>query len=108
MMPAKSTSDHRTYSSMMNGPGWAGGGADAMPREARRLRGGAKAFQPVGFEPAPQRRATDPQAARGLGELALGVLERVEDRQALAVGEGLGPGRGEDRRFAEGLGTAPQ
>src|SRR6266511_231779 len=105
MMPAKSTSDHRTYSSMMNGPGR---GGDAMPGEARRLWSRAKAFQSVGLEPPPQRGAADPQAPGGFGQLALGVLQRVEDREPLPVRERLGPARSEDRGFTEGLGAAPQ
>src|SRR6266508_2710003 len=101
MMPAKSTSDQRTYSSMRNGPG-------VMPGEARTLRGGAKAVQSVRLEPPPQCRAADPEAPGRFGQLALGILQRVEDRQALPVGERLGPGRAEDRRFAQGLRAAPQ
>src|SRR3990172_315208 len=101
MMPAKSTSDQRTYSSMMKG---LGGG---MPREARRLPGRAKAVQAVRLEAAPQGGAADAEAARRLGELAAGVLERIEDRLAFPVGQGLRTGR-EDRRFAKRLRAALQ
>src|SRR6059036_1398983 len=98
MMPAKSTSDQRTYSSIRNGPG-------VMPGEGRTLPGGAKAVQAVGLEAAPQRGAADAKPARRLGQFAARVLERLGDRLALAVGEGLRPG-GEDRRFAERLRAA--
>src|SRR6266511_3219321 len=106
MMPAKSTSDQRTYSSMMNGPG--PGGGCVMPGEARALRGGAKAFQSVGLQAPPQRGAADAEAAGRFGQLPFGVLQRLEDRQALPVCQRLRAGGGEDGRLAEGLGAALQ
>src|SRR6266540_1957723 len=95
MMPAKSTSDQRTYSSIRNGPG-------VMPGEGRMLPGGAKAVQAVRLEAAPQRGAADAEPARRLGELTARVLQCLDDRLPLPVGQRLGPG-GEDRRLAKGL-----
>src|SRR6266571_1786432 len=100
MMPAKSTSDQRTYSSMMKGPG-------VMPGEGRMLPSSAEAVQAVGLEPAPQRRAADAEPARRLRELAACVLQRLDDRLPLAVGQRLRPG-GEDRRLADRLRAALQ
>src|SRR6266702_770439 len=99
MMPAKSTSDQRTYSSMMKGPG-------VMPGEGRMLPSSAEAVQAVGLEPAPQRRAADAEPARRLRELAACVLQRLDDRLPLAVGQRLRPG-GEDRRLADRLDHGP-
>src|SRR2546428_13979695 len=88
MMPAASTSDHRTYSSMTNGvasissptarrSGESRAGGRATPAEsaASDARGGAPAstavwLQAVGFETPPQRGTADVEARRGLGQPA--------------------------------------
>src|SRR5438094_4552712 len=98
MMPAKSTSDQRTYSSMTYGAG--------MPRQARPLLRGAKVAHAVRAEPPPQRRATDPQPAGRFGETAARGLQGLEDRLALPVGEGAavhrgGPSGRQEQRLAE-------
>src|SRR6266576_202024 len=104
MMPAKSTSDHRTYSSMIYGVAGIASRPVEPEREARvgktptpgsagrrsGARGGASASVPVvaqavGAQPAPQRRATDAEAPRGLGELALRHCEGVQDSLSLAL-----------------------
>src|SRR5713226_7569389 len=105
MMPAKSTSDQRTYSSMMNGVAGIASRIVGAEREARRretatpgsrralgAHGGALSRplagpQPVGPQPAPQRGAADPESACRLGQLALRDLERIEDRLALLLRE---------------------
>src|SRR6266699_3218631 len=99
MMPAKSTSDQRTYSSMTNGCGERSGGPS--PGEARTLGGGAKAVHPVGFEASPQRRATDAEPPRGFRELAARVLQRVGNRRALPFGERECTSRWKDRCLSE-------
>src|SRR6266849_5190209 len=71
------------------------------PGEARRLRRGAEAVHPVGLEPSPERRATDPEPARSLRELAAGVLKRRGDGLALALSESEWSSLRKDRRFAE-------
>src|SRR5881396_199056 len=101
MMPAKSTSDQRTYSSMTNGCGAVLGGPS--PGEARSLGRGAEAVHPVGLEASPQRRAADAESSRSFRELATRVLQRVGDGLALAFGERKSTSRGEDRCFAETL-----
>src|SRR5690348_12682177 len=107
MMPAKSTSDHRTYSWMMYGMAGIASRPVEPEREARVGKtptpgsscgrsgacGGARASvsvvaQTVGAQPAPQRRATDAEPSRGLGELALRHFEGVEDRLPLALRQG--------------------
>src|SRR5437667_3681224 len=105
MMPAASTSDHRTYSSMTNGvagmisptarrsgEGRAGGRATPAERAASDARGGAPAstavgLQAVGLETPPQRGAADAEAPRGLGEPAAGAVEHIDDRLALPLGQ---------------------
>src|SRR5882762_1314823 len=98
-MPAKSTSDQRTYSSMTNGCGAESGGP--IPGEARSLGRGAKAVHPVRLEASPQRCAADAEPSRGFGEFATRVLQCVGDGLALAFGEGECTGRGKDRCFPE-------
>src|SRR5438552_16211344 len=71
------------------------------PGEARRLRRGAEAVHPVGLEPSPERRATDPEPARSLRELAAGVLKRRGDGFALALSELERSRLRQDRRRAE-------
>src|SRR6266540_2411195 len=102
MMPAKSTSDQRTYSWMTYGV--AGIASRARPeREARRpetTSPGCRArldargrsplplgAQAVRAQPPPQRRATDPEPARGLCQATLRQLERLHDGSALALGQ---------------------
>src|SRR5439155_1136609 len=104
MMPAKSTSDHRTYSSMIYGVAGIASRPVEPEREARvgktptpgsagrrsGARGGASASVPVvaqavGAQPAPQRRATDAKAPRGLGELPLRHCEALQHGQPLAL-----------------------
>src|SRR6266487_286594 len=96
MMPAKSTSDQRTYSSTTYGAG--------MPRQARRLLRGAKVADAVDAQPPPQRGAADPQAPSRFGQPAARRLQRFEDRPALAVGERADARRsGADRRQEQRL-----
>src|SRR2546427_8107707 len=100
MMPAASTSDHRTYSSMTNGVagmisptarrsggGRAGGGATPAEHAPSDARGGAPAstaggVQAVGLETPPQRGAADAQAPRGLRAPAAGALQPLDHRPA--------------------------
>src|SRR6266480_5840110 len=104
MMPAKSTSDQRTYSSTTYGAG--------MPRQARRLLRGAKVAHAVGAQSPPQRGATDAQPAGGFGQLAACRLQGVENRLALAIGERAAAvrrgARGQDQRLAELHRSVPQ
>src|SRR3989442_2405749 len=105
MMPAKSTSDQRTYSSMVYGltairsprgvcsgearrragepPGRAG--RPLLARAASVLRA-----QPVRLQPAPQRGPADAQPPGGFGEFAARPLQRVHDRLALSLRERAG------------------
>src|SRR5881396_255814 len=106
MMPAKSTSDQRTYSSMTNGCGAVLGGPS--PGEARSLGRGAEAVHPVGLEASPQRCAADAEAPRGFRELAARILQRVGNRLALAFGERECTGRRKDRGLAKTLRTVFQ
>src|SRR5690349_10601448 len=96
MIPAKSTSDQRTYSSMICG--WA---AMRSPRgcgsgEARRrapepldARRGADApvagAQPVRLEAPPQRGPADAEPPGRLGEPAARASQRVDDGLALSL-----------------------
>src|SRR2546425_5120545 len=98
MMPAASTSDHRTYSSMTNGvagmisptarrsgEGRAGGGAAPAERAASDALGGAPAstaggLQAVGLEAPPHRGAADGQAPHGPGLATAGALAHLHDR----------------------------
>src|SRR2546427_10385071 len=97
MMPAASTSDHRTYSSMTNGvagmisptarrsgEGRAGGRATPAERAALDARGGAPAstadgLPAVGLETPPQGGAAEAEAPRGLGEPAAAAVEPLAD-----------------------------
>src|SRR5438046_9908178 len=107
MTPAKSTADHRTYSSMIYGVAGIASRPVEPEREARvgktptpgsagrrsGARGGASASVPVvaqavGAQPAPQRRATDAEPPRGLGELALRHCEGGQDGLSLALRPG--------------------
>src|SRR6266480_1696243 len=97
MIPAKSTSDQRTYSSMTTVAARGRGGAS--PGEARSLRRGAEAVHPVRLEAPPQRRAADPQAPRRFRQLAACVLQGVGDRLAFAFGESEGTGWRKDCCF---------
>src|SRR5213080_3997213 len=100
MMPAKSTSDHRTYSSMMYGvagiasrtmklergkrPRQDGAGLDAC---GRSLASPPVGRQPIGSQPAPQRGTADAEPSCGLRQSAGRRLQRVEDGLALALGQ---------------------
>src|SRR6267378_746437 len=106
MMPAKSTSDHRTYSSMMYGLAGiasrtvepereARGGQTPKPARPRALdaRRWPRASvpvrpEPIGTQPAPQRGTADTESSRGLGQLTVRHLEGVEDGLALSLGQG--------------------
>src|SRR3989442_12312622 len=95
MMPAASTSDHRTYSSMTNGvagmisptarrsgEGRAGGRAAPAARPAPDARGGAPpstagGLQGVGLHTPPQGGAADAEAPRGPGEPAAGAVAQL-------------------------------
>src|SRR6266568_712589 len=93
MMPAKSTSDQRTYSSMTNGCGAVAG--EGIPRR------GAEAFHPVGLETSPERRATDTEPPRGFRELAARVLQGRGDGLTLSLGECQWTSLWKDRGFTE-------
>src|SRR5256885_8082762 len=80
----------------------------ASPEEARSLRRGAEAIDPVRLEASPERRAADAEASRGFGELAARVLQRIGDRLPLALGECQGAGTGKNRCFAEALNAVLQ
>src|SRR2546427_89029 len=119
MMPAASTSDHRTYSSMTNGvagiisptarrsgEGRAGGRATPAERAASDARGGAPAspavgLQAVGLETPPQSGAADAEAPGGLGEPAARAVEHLDDRLALPLGQGRGTLDARGRQHAE-------
>src|SRR5947208_1240385 len=108
MMPAASTSDHRTYSSMTNGvagitsptarrsgEGRAGRRATPAERAASDARGGAPAstavgLQAVGLETPPQGGAADAEAPGGFGEPAVRAVEHLDDRLALPLGQRRG------------------
>src|SRR5690242_3802270 len=102
MIPAKSTSDQRTYSSMTKGAG--------MPRKVEVPRGRRKSAAPapasrraglpvpvvflahaVGLQAAPQRGTADAQPPRRFGQFPVRGLERVQNRLPLALGEGTRP-----------------
>src|ERR1043166_9428577 len=102
-MPARSTSDQRTYSSMMWGlavrlprsvpeGGEARRRRDAPPGCERVLRAGppVAGAQPGGLQPTPQCCPADPQPPRGFRELAAGALQGVDNRLPLPVGQGAG------------------
>src|SRR3989475_8620111 len=119
MMPAASTSDHRTYSSMTNGvagiiprtgrgrgEGRGGGRATPAERAASAARGGAPAspavgLQAVGLETPPQSGAADAEAPGGLGEPAARAVEHLDDRLALPLGQGRGALDARVRQHAE-------
>src|SRR2546425_11127022 len=126
MMPAASTSDHRTYSSMTNGvagmisptarrsgEGRAGGRATPAERAASDARGGAPAstavgLQAVGLETPPQGGAADAEAPRGLGEPAAGAVEHLDDRLALTLGQRRGALGARLRQHAQVGGFRPE
>src|SRR6266567_2222314 len=105
MMPAKSTSDHRTYSSMMYGLAGIASRTVEPEREARGRQSSTPARQraldarrraraavpvgpePIGTQPAPQSGAADAKPSRGLGKLPVRHLEGVEDGLALSLGQ---------------------
>src|SRR3989442_4319142 len=119
MMPAASTSDHRTYSSMTNGvagiisptarrsgEGRAGGRTTPAERAASDARGGAPAspavgLQAVGLEAPPQGGAANGEAPGGLGEPAARAVEHLDDRLALPLGQGRGALDARVRQHAE-------
>src|SRR2546428_2387888 len=119
MMPAASTSDHRTYSSMTNGvasissptarrSGESRAGGRATPAEsaASDARGGAPAstavgLQAVGFETPPQRGTADAEAPRGLGEPAARAVEPLPDRPAPTLSQRRGALGARVRQHAE-------
>src|SRR5207245_10750039 len=111
MMPAKSTSDHRTYSSMMYGLAGIASRTVEPEREARgrqsstppRRRGVLDARRrarasvpvgpkPIGTQPAPQGGAADAKPSRGLGKLPVRHLEGVEAGRAPPVRQRGGVG----------------
>src|SRR5438552_5495705 len=120
MMPAKSTSDHRTYSSMMYGLAGIASRTVESEREARGRQTPTPAQQwalsarrrarpsvpvrpePIGTQPAPQRSAADAEASRGLGKLTVRHVEGVEDGLALSRGQRRAVGAlREEHDFAE-------
>src|SRR2546426_6150012 len=121
MMPAKSTSDHRTYSWMMYGLAGIASrtvkpsgklGVVISPRQddgavlgARRGPGAPVPVgpEPIGSQPAPQRGSADAEPSRGLGQLPMRHLERVEDGLALALGQrrAVSAGAGQKHHFTE-------
>src|SRR5712691_3435509 len=119
MMPAASTSDQRTYSSMTNGvagiisptarrsgEGRAGGRATPAAGAASDARGGAPAstavgLQAVGLEAPPQCGAADAEAPGGLGEPAARAVEHLHDRLALTLSQRRGALGARVRQHAE-------
>src|SRR6266702_4246855 len=112
MMPAKSTSDHRTYSSMMYGLAGIASRTVEPEREARGRQSSTPARQraldarrraraavpvgpePIGTQPAPQSGAADAKPSRGLGQRrAVDAVRQEHDFAELerALLQGAGP-----------------